>query len=228
MTITALEPEGDNLWTVTRPLKILGLTMATRMTVVRLSSGELLLHSPVKFDPQLQSALDEIGTPRHLVAPNRFHHLFLPAYKHAYPEALSYAAPGLAQKRRDFTFDQTLGSEAPAAWRDELDQIIVAGVPMLNEVVFFHRASGTLILTDLAFNVGPNSPFGLRLWARLNLAYGRLQPTALVKTLFRDKTAARASIDHILRLDFERVIMAHGDVARHRAKAHLTAAYRWL
>ena len=223
-----IKPESDNLWTVTRPLKILGLTMASRMSIIRLTDGSLFLHSPVKLDSSLQAALTELGSPRHLVAPNRFHHLFLPSYKRAFPEATTYAAPGLAQKRQDFTFDQTLGPEAPAAWKNELDQIVVAGNPTLNEVVFLHRASHTLILTDLAFNVGPTSPFGLRLWARLNLAYGRLQPTILVKSLFRDKTAARASINAILRLDFERIIVAHGDMVRHQAKANLAAAYRWL
>ena len=223
-----IQPEDENLWTVTRPLKILGLTMASRMSTIRLTDGSLFLHSPVKLDPQLQAALSELGPPRHLVAPNRFHHLFLPAYKQAFPEAVTYAAPGLAQKRRDFTFDQTLGADPPAAWKNELEQIPVAGIPMLNEIVFFHRASSTLILTDLAFNVGPDSPFGLRLWARLNLAYGRLQPTALVKAVFRDKAAARASIDAILRLDFERVIVAHGEILRFQAKASLAAAYRWL
>lgn len=220
--------EGLNLWTVTCPVKILGLTMASRMSIIRLGDGTLWLHSPVRLDPRLQAALIELGPPCHLVAPNRYHHLFLPAYKRAFPESLSYAAPGLPEKRRDFDFDQILGAEAPAAWRGEIDQIAVAGIPTLNEVVFFHRASRTLILTDLAFNVGPDSPFGLRLWARLNLAYGRLQPSALVKTLFRDKAAARSSIDDILRLDFEQVIVAHGEIARHQARANLAAAYRWL
>lgn len=47
-----------------------------------------------------------------------------------------------------------LGAEAPKAWRGELDQPFLTGRPYENEVAFFHRASRTLILCDLAFDFG--------------------------------------------------------------------------
>ena len=52
----------------------LPLPFTTRMTVVRLSNGDLLLHSPVKFDERLANELHGLGTVRHLVSPNQFHY----------------------------------------------------------------------------------------------------------------------------------------------------------
>lgn len=220
--------EADELWTVERPLRLAGLTLSTRMTVVRLAGGGLWLHSPVALDDAVLNALDGLGNVRHIVAPNRFHHLYLEGYRHAYPKARFHAAPGLAEKRRDFAFDEVLADRPPAAWAGQIDQHLVAGCPALNEVVFYHHPSRTLILTDLAFHVGPSAPFGLRLWARLNLAYGRLEPTLLVKMLFRDPQSARASLDAILAWDFQRIVVNHGQPVFSRPREALATAYAWL
>ncbi len=50
------------------------LPFTTRMTVVCLSNGDLLLHSPIKFDEQLANQLLGLGVVRHLVSPNQFHY----------------------------------------------------------------------------------------------------------------------------------------------------------
>lgn len=222
-----LTPLDTDLWTTERPLRLLGLGFTSRMTVVRLADGSLFLHSPENLgDPR--PALDPLGPSRHIVSPNRFHHLFVARYRRAFPEARFYAAPGLAEKRRDFTFDEVLEDDPPAAWQGQIDQLLMPGAPTLNEVVFYHRSSRSLILTDLAINVGPAASRGLRFWARLNLAYGHLGPSLLVKSLIRDKPLARAAMERMLDWDFRRVIMAHGAVVENGARPALVAAYRWL
>ncbi|MGB3614272.1 MAG: hypothetical protein WBA10_10805, partial [Elainellaceae cyanobacterium] len=42
-----LIPIANNLWSTTQPLRFLGLEVGTRMTVVRLSSSDLVLISPI-------------------------------------------------------------------------------------------------------------------------------------------------------------------------------------
>ncbi len=222
-----LIPLDTDLWTAERPLRLLGMGLTSRMTVVRLTDGSLFLHSPENLDDPKQE-LDPLGPSRHIVSPNRFHHLFVAQYRRAFPEARFYAAPGLDEKRRDFAFDQVLGDAPPDAWQGQIDQLLMPGAPTLNEVVFYHRASRSLILTDLAFNIGPGATRGLRFWARLNLAYGHLGPSLLVKSLIRDKPQARAAMERMLDWDFQRIIMAHGAVVEHGARPALMAAYRWL
>ena len=66
-------------------------------------------------------------------------------------------APGVEAKRPDLEIRAVLGESPLAGWSDVLDQTLVAGFPMTNEVVFFHRPSRTLIASDLVFNIGPDS-----------------------------------------------------------------------
>ncbi|MDP9096425.1 MAG: DUF4336 domain-containing protein, partial [Pseudomonadota bacterium] len=61
-----------------------------RMTVIRLASGGLLLHSPTRFSAGLRRALEEIGPIAHLVAPNSVHWMFVKAWQDAVPAARSY------------------------------------------------------------------------------------------------------------------------------------------
>lgn len=219
---------ADNLWVVERPLRFGGLPLGTRMTAIRLDGGDLFLHSPVALDDDLTRDLLAAGTPRHAVAPNRFHHLFVGAYRNAFPGVQLYAAPGLPEKRRDLVFDEVLGADAPAAWAGQIEQEPFGGMPLVREVAFFHRGSRTLLLCDLAFHVGAEAPLLTRIAMRMMGAYGRFGPTAAEKLLVRDRAAARASLERILAWDFDRVVVAHGAVLERGGREALRQGYRWL
>jgi hypothetical protein len=219
---------AEDLFVVERPLRFLGLPVGTRMTVVRLRDGSLLLHSPVALDDALEAELSSLGPPRHAIAPNRFHHLFIGDYRRAFPELRLYAAPGLPEKRRDLCFDAVLSDEPPPAWAAELDQEHFKGFPIMSEVAFCHRKSRTLITSDLAFNLGPEAPLVTRAAFRLVGGYGRLGPSLVEKILIRDRASARASLERILAWDFDRVVVAHGTVLETGGREALRAGYRWL
>jgi Domain of unknown function (DUF4336) len=219
---------ATDLWVVEQPLRFKGIALGARMTVVRLRNGELFLHSPVALHPELRDALLRIGTPRHVVAPNRFHHLFITDYRQAFPGVRLYAAPRLPDKRRDVGFDAVLEDAPAPPWDGELDQEVFKGFPFMSEVVFCHRASRTLLTCDLAFNIGPEAPFATRLAFRLLGGYGRLAPTLVEKWLIRDRVAARGSLARILAWDFERVVVSHGQVVESGGRDALRAGYQWL
>lgn len=163
------ELAAGSLWVKeTRP-RFLGLVeVGGRMTVVRLADGALLLHSPVRLDGRMRAELDALGPVRFALSPNKLHHLFIGDYAAAYPQARIYAAPGLAKRRRDLSFHGDLTDIAERAWADDLDQVIVKGHPWLQEVVFFHRQSRTLIVADMLQNFHEESPFLTRVYARLD------------------------------------------------------------
>jgi hypothetical protein len=223
--LTALGPE---LWTVARPQRFYGLEVGTRMNVARLADGSLLLHSPVSLDAALRRALDALGPVRYAVAPNRVHHLHAGEVARAYPGARLWVAPGLERKRPDLVFEAVLGDEAPSPWRGQVDQVFFRGRPYENEVVFCHRASRTLLLCDLAFHFGPSTHPVTRLLMRLIRSYGRFGPSRLDPLLIRDRRAARASLERILDWDFDRVVVAHGDVLERGGKEALRSGYAWL
>jgi hypothetical protein len=219
---------ADDLWVVERSQKFLGLPVGARMTVMRLADGRLLLHSPVKLDPALREQLDALGPVSYVVAPNRVHHLYAGEVARDYPDARLWIAPGLETKRPDLEFEAILGDDAPEEWRGQVDQVFFAGRPYENEVAFFHRASRTLITCDLAFNFGPTAATPTRLFMSLIRSYGHLGPTKLDPLLIRDRRLARASLERILAWDFDRVIVAHGDVQASGGREILREGYKWL
>jgi len=219
---------AQNIWIAERRQRFYGLEVGTRMTVIRLADGSLLLHSPVLLTPELRRELDAIGRVCFAVAPNRVHHLHAGEVAEAYPGAQLWVAPGLERKRPDLVFVAVLGDEAPAPWKGEVDQVFFRGRPYENEVVFFHRASRTLILCDLAFNFGPRAAAPTRLLMKLLRSYGHFGPSKLDPLLIRDRRAARESLERILAWDFDRVVVAHGDVLESGGRDALREGYAWL
>ena len=63
----------------------------------------------------------------------------------------------------------------------------LSGPAILNEFVFFHRKSGTLILTDTAFHFDESFSLKTRLAARFLGVYGKLSPSLLEKLATTDK-----------------------------------------
>lgn len=223
-----LEELAPDLWVARRPQRFYGLEVGARMTGVRLADGSLWLHSPLRLDAGLRRALDALGPVRFVVAPNRVHHLYAGEVRRHYPEARLWVGPGVEKKRPDLEYEALLGDEAPPEWRGQIDQIFFAGRPYENEVVFFHRASRTLILCDLAFNFGPQMPWATRLVARVLGNYRHFGPSRFDPLLIRDRAAARASMERILTWEFDRVILAHGDVFETGGREALREGYGWL
>jgi hypothetical protein len=225
---TPLEALGTDLWVATRPLPLAVGDVGTRMTVIRLADGGLFLHSPVRLDDETRSALDALGAVRAVVAPSKVHHFFVGDYVSAYPAAQVWAAPGLPAKRADLAFHDVLGDEGPALWRGQIEQHLFRGAPTINEVVFFHPATRTLLLTDLAFNVVAPVAGKTRVFYWLIGAAGRFGPHRFVRLLIRDRRAARTSVERILQWDFERVVVTHGAVLEHGGKARFADAFAFL
>lgn len=219
---------GPELWVAERPQTFYGLPVGTRMNVMRLADGSLLLHAPVSLDAGLRRELDALGPVRFAVAPNRVHHLYAGQVAQAYPEARLWIAPGLERKRPDLAYEAILGDEAPAPWRGQVDQVFFRGRPYENEVTFFHRASRTLLLCDLAFNFRAGTHPVTKLLMQMILSYGHFGPSKLDPLLIRDRAAARASLEKILAWDFDRVVVAHGDVLESGGREALRRGYAWL
>jgi hypothetical protein len=218
----------SDLWVADAPLRFLGLAVGARMTVVRLPEGGILLHSPIGRTPELDRQVEALGRVSTIVAPNRLHHLYVADWQRAFPDASLYVAPGLETKRKDLVIEGILGDEPEPVWASVLDQVRLAGIPFTNEVVFFHRPSATLIASDLAFNFDEHSPPLTRLFAHVSGTHGRLSPTALERLLVRDRAAFRRSLERILAWPFERVVVAHGEIAEHGGREELRAGYGWV
>ena len=225
MTLTALAPD---LWELNAPLRVLGMALGHRMTVARLPDGTLWVHSPVEYSSALAAELARIGPVAHVVAPNAIHDTYLEGWLAAFSAARFHGARGFAKFRPDLKFTDALGDTPHAAWTAIFEQHAIRGMPRLNEVAFLHRASRTLILTDLAFNLGPDMPFLSRVLLRVNDCYCKFGPSRLLKTTIKDSAALRRSLDHILAWDFDRIVVSHGRNVETGGKTMLREAFAFL
>lgn len=228
MTTEALTPLAPDLWVASRPLPIFVGDIGARMTAVRFRDGSLLLHSPVALDLETRLALDGIGRVRWIVGPSKVHHLFLTQYVSTYPDAALCGTPGLPEKRSDLRFQHVLDAALRERWGGEVDFFLFEGAPGMNESVFFHPASRTLVLTDLAFNVPPGAPNRARVFHWLVGAAGRFGPHRIVRLAIRDRQAARRSVDRLLGWDFDRVVVSHGEVLETGGRAAVEKAFAFL
>lgn len=218
---------AEGLWLVDHDFSMMGASIGTRTTVIRLADGGLFLHAPGPPEPGLAEEIEALGEVRHLVAPNDFHHLFILDHASRWPEARVHLAPGLTRKRPELSGYEELGEVASEVWSPDLDQLWIRGAPRVNEIVFFHRASRTLLLTDLVFNVTQPPNFMLALFLRLNQAKG-LGMSRLMRLMLRDRRAARESLLRLFAWDFDRVILCHGEILESGGKPALEASFRWL
>ncbi len=206
-----------------------GVHFPIRMTVIKLSGGGLWLHSPVPIDDALAANLKALGPVEHIVAPNALHHLYLADCAKRYPDACVYGPKALVDKRPEVAFDAFLDEDNAWLWGAEVDQRFIQGIPWMQETVFFHKPSATLVVTDLVFNIH-KSP---RLMSKLVLifmagAWKKLAQSRLVRFSTKDKQAAGASAARIFEWDFKRLIMAHGDIVEHNARTGLKEALSWM
>lgn len=221
-----LQTIAPGIWHLTRHFVMSGIPLTSRMTVVRLDDGKLWLHSPVALTDADCAALAGLGTVAYIVAPNKFHHLFAKKAHAAFPGATLFGAPGLAAKRPDLVGMQEIPAAPP--WQAELPQLLFAGFPLANETVWFHKATGTLIVTDICQWWQGELPWAARAYGRLTGVRDRLAVPRTVRLMIRDRAAARASAKQILEWPIERVVTAHNAIVEERAHAALTAAFAVL
>jgi len=230
--LDTLQAVDTDLYVVDGPaIRFKGMPFPTRMTVARLGP-ELWIHSPIPLADPLRSALARLGEVRHVVAPNTLHYWWVPDWKAAYPDARVYAPLGVSERaKRELVVDEVLGTEAPAAWRGAFDQVIVAG-RILTEAVFFHRASRTVVLSDLIENFEPSRIASRPLRWLLHIA-GCLDPDGKAPIDMRwsfmgRRAMLRAAVDRMLAWNPERVILAHGRWYDRDGRAELERAFRWV
>lgn len=219
-----LQALTDGIWVVDHPLTLFGIQLDGRMTLVRLDDASLMVVSPGPMNDALKQDICALGQVSAIVAPNRFHHLYVKAAQEYFPEAKTFAAPGLEKKRSDIAFDAVI--DAKAGWPG-VEAHIFGGLPMFNEVVLFHKASSTLILTDLMMNVPDAKGLLSKLMYWLEGVSKRPRVPRIMSLMCKDRAAARASAQWILEQPVQRIILAHGyNILENEAPKVLKAAFQ--
>lgn len=233
--IQVLKNVDDHIWIVDGPLiSFKRIPFPTRMTVIRLESGELFIHSPIELNDKIKAEIDPLGSVKHLISPNKIHYWWIDQWAKAYPDAIKWASPGSqnAAAQQGWHFDRDLTDTPDKAWSNDIDQLIVTGSRLLEEVVFFHKPSRTLILADLIENFESKKVQSRILQIMMKLA-GNLDPDGKLPIdlrfgYFGRHAALKSSVKTMLSWHPERIVLAHGRWYSSNGTTELKRAFRWV
>jgi|LNFM01.2.fsa_nt_gb hypothetical protein len=221
-----LEAFAPEVWITHRGQRFYGLETGTRMTIVRLADGGLFVHGPITLDEATRAEVEALGPVRAIVASSLFHHLYAGQWSEAYPDALLCACPGLEKKRIDLPWQHILGDEPHPLWAGQIDQVYFSS-RFEHEVVFFHRATRTLLCLDALINIGshPSRVTRAVAWVMRNDGPGKGWAERIA---VRNRQAAREQVDRVLAWDIDGIILAHGGLVRHGGREVFRDAYAWV
>jgi hypothetical protein len=225
--LDTLKPVADGVYIADSELPgLTGTIFPVRMIIIRLPGGSLLIYSPTRFIDGLRAELNRLGEVRHL-APSTAHWLFVGQWQARYPQATTWAAPGLRDRsgprRQGLRLDRDLPADAPPEWAKEIALVMIEGAFGYREAALFHRPTRTLALTDLVQNLEPaHLPLAARPVPRLlgiTAPHGGT-PVHLRALLYPRRAHVLNAAHRLLALEPERVIFAHGTwFADHGAEA---------
>lgn len=202
-------------------LKMLpGVHVPLRSMLVTTGTDRILI-SPVGTDEEARAA---IGVTT-LVSPSLLHHIHLQAAIERMRPLAVWGPPGLAEKLPQFAQAKVFGTHV---WphSEVLEPLVIQGLPKVNLVAFLYRPSRTLYLADMVFNIqrpeGALTPITYRLMG----IHKRFAVPRIVRKWVKDRKAFDRSIERLLAWDFDRIVMAHGDVVDTGGKAMLVNALR--
>ncbi len=187
------------------------------MIVVKLSDGSLWVNSPVAATQDEAGQLDNIGSVAHLVSPTPLHVWRLKQWATFFPRAQVWKACAL-------------GDAPPAAWKADIDQLLFRGSIVLSEAEFFHKPSCTLIMGDFIQNYGfePGRPL-LNALKRLGGVLGGGSPRDLrFSFVGKRRRLGEESLRKLLSWEFDKVVIAHGDLTTENARSLVERSFRWL
>lgn len=210
---------AENLWLLQYPLSVLGTQHGRNVTVIRLRSGRLVLHSMAPFSALDIAQVRSLGTPAWLVEAMLLHDTYAAQGPKLFPGLPFLGPPGFSEVVK-FPVQPLL--PAPGEWTGELEVLPIEGAPMLKEHAFLHLPTRTLIVADLIFNFDPAERGWDRFFHRHIAGFKRYPGMSRIFRLcIKDREAFKASMATILERDFDRIIVGHGELIETGGKALL-------
>lgn len=214
---------GEQIWAHEDSMPLAGLPLRLRMTIVKLQGGKLWLHSPTKLSPELKQSIDELGEVAFIVGAGNGHNIWLSMWEDAYPNAELYVSDGIPAKVQ-LKNPKLISAAGTDIWPADFLQATMPSVPLFDETVFLHRASQSLIVTDIIQHYDSHLPQKLTariaksLFGFLGFKGKCVAPPLKMGFVRKNKAAFSAFIEQIKSWEFEQIIVTHGDVIDKDAK----------
>lgn len=188
-------------------LKMPLMILPVRSVLLEVKGRKLLISPGSKL---IEADYKKMGDVTDLIAPNLFHCAGILQAKKFFPKAKIWGVKGAKEAKPQILWEEII-DDSSWSFMDGLPIVYIEGMPKANEVVFLDKASRSLIVTDLCFNLQNQKGFGS--WLILNMfgTYNKFGVSRFYLNLVKDKLAFQKSMEKILSLDFDNIIVGHGD-----------------
>ncbi|MGV3660892.1 MAG: hypothetical protein ACO1TE_11950 [Prosthecobacter sp.] len=215
---------AENLWLLQYPLSVLGTAHGRNVTVIRLRSGKLIIHSMAPFPVADVAAIHALGEPGWLLESMLLHDTYAKEGRGCFPGLPFLGPPGFSEVVKFPTLPLL---PAPPEWHGEVEVFSIEGAPMIKEHAVLHVPTHTLIVADLIFNFSPDERGWNRFFHRHIAGFKRYPGMSRIfKLCIRDRAAFQTSMVKILQQDFDRIIVGHGNVIESDGRALLQRGLR--
>ena len=193
------------------------------MTIVKLKNDKLWVHSPTKLSPEVKQEVEELGEVAYIVGPSNGHNIWLSQWQEEFPEAELHVSDGIPDRVKISGY-KIIDDASAKFWEEDLQRKSMPDVPFLNESVFFHDKTKSLIVTDLIQNHDDHVPKALstrmatKHFSFLGFKGTCVAPPLKMGFVRKDHEKFSAFIDEIKEWDFERIVVSHGDIIEKDAK----------
>lgn len=200
----------------------MGLPLGRRVAIARGAVGQLVVFSPLHLSDQSEAEIKRIGEIAAFVLSSRFHDGFYEEYFSRFRETRFLAGPASLEDHSRWPLTM-LQPDLPEL--EGFSYELLQGMPRVQEHVFLHHASRTLIVADAFFNLPTANKWVIRLLMRAADMGGKPRPSRMFRALIRSRLAFSISLRKVLEWDFDRIVPGHGDVINSGAKEVLQNAF---
>ncbi len=193
------------------------MRLPIRSTIVQLENARVLI-SPCST--HTASDLAAAGDVTDVVAPSLLHADGMRAAAEAHPRARLWGPRNVDKKVGGLKWHGIFGVDV-WPYELELQHHVLEGMPSIEETIFFHDATRTLIVSDLAFNIDDAKGFGAWLILSMFGTYRKFGVSRLFVSRVQDREKFEKSLERAQTLEFENIVPGHGSVLLGDAKAKL-------
>lgn len=208
-------PISDDITILESSIKMPLMRLPVTTPLVKLSTGSVLISPGSALNRDLLKSQESVTD---IVANNLFHHAGVPKAASLFSKAKIWGVEGLEKKRSDINWTSFFHKDH---WphHSELPFIQIKGMSKVNEIVFFHVKSKTLIVSDLCFNLQGTKGFGPWLILSLFGTYNKFAVSKFLLKFIDNNEAFKNSLSEILNFEFENLIVGHGNAIQGNARS---------
>jgi hypothetical protein len=170
------------------------------------TSKFLYIISPARFDAEMIKKIKFYSKEIIVIAPNNFHNIGLSLMRKHFPSAKIYG-PKRSAKQSGIKLLNIKDLPEDSDFKG----ILIEGNKSLSETVFIHAPTKRLIVTDILFNMHNEMNLTSTILFKLYGTYKKLGQSILLRLTANDKNLFIKSLKSLVELEFEKVLLNHGD-----------------